>query len=157
MKNDENQAYKFPNYFHAIKTQAKISKQEEQDGVKKLLEFDKNGKSKKAIQQLKNRQRKPSTNKNKKSKFNGGKAYLTEIEDCDASMNDYDPDREDDNVDLKDSKIAYIKNIDLKKKNLERLVKNNFNKMKFRLDCGFNLLIYGVGSKYDFINLFCQK
>ena len=72
-------------------------------------------------------------------------------------MNDYDPDREDDNVDLKDSKIAYIKNIDLKKKNLERLVKNNFNKMKFRLDCGFNLLIYGVGSKYDFINLFCQK
>ena len=29
MKNDENQAYKFPNYFHAIKTQAKISKQEE--------------------------------------------------------------------------------------------------------------------------------
>lgn len=24
------------------------------------------------------------------------------------------------------------------------------------LDCGFNLLIYGVGSKYDIINLFIQ-
>jgi hypothetical protein len=25
------------------------------------------------------------------------------------------------------------------------------------LDCGFNILVYGVGSKIDFLNLFCQK
>jgi hypothetical protein len=32
-----------------------------------------------------------------------------------------------------------------------------FNKMKYMLDCGFNLLVYGVGSKYDMLNLFAQK
>lgn len=31
-----------------------------------------------------------------------------------------------------------------------------FNKMKFMLDCGFNLLVYGVGSKLDLMNLFVQ-
>ena len=29
--------------------------------------------------------------------------------------------------------------------------------MRFLQDCGFNLLIYGVGSKIDFLNLFCQR
>jgi origin recognition complex subunit 2 len=29
--------------------------------------------------------------------------------------------------------------------------------MKYMLDCGFNLLIYGYGSKRDAINLFHQK
>lgn len=50
-----------------------------------------------------------------------------------------------------------IKHNDLKNKNIVNLVKNNFEKMKYMLDCGFNLLIYGVGSKIDIINLFVQK
>lgn len=29
--------------------------------------------------------------------------------------------------------------------------------MKFMLDCGFNLCVYGVGSKYCLLNLFAQK
>ena len=72
-------------------------------------------------------------------------------------MNDFQNDGDDDQVDLKDYRNVYIKNLDLKKKNLEKLTKTNFSKMKFLLDCGFNLLMYGIGSKIDFINLFCQK
>jgi hypothetical protein len=30
-------------------------------------------------------------------------------------------------------------------------------KMKYMLDCGFNLLVYGVGSKMDVLNFFAQK
>ena len=29
--------------------------------------------------------------------------------------------------------------------------------MKYMLDCGFNLLIFGVGSKVDILNYFVQK
>jgi hypothetical protein len=38
-----------------MKSHAKITKPEEQEGVKILLEFSKNGKSKKAIHKLKQR------------------------------------------------------------------------------------------------------
>ena len=29
-----------------------------------------------------------------------------------------------------------------------------FDKMKYMLDCGFNLLVYGVGSRYALLNKF---
>lgn len=32
-----------------------------------------------------------------------------------------------------------------------------FNRLKYMLDCGFNLMLYGVGSKLDLVNLFVQK
>ena len=32
-----------------------------------------------------------------------------------------------------------------------------YQKMKYMLDCGFNLLVYGVGSKVDILNYFVQK
>ena len=50
-----------------------------------------------------------------------------------------------------------IKHKDQKNLNIINIVKQNFEKMKFMLDCDFNLLIYGVGSKIDILNLFVQK
>lgn len=41
-----------------------------------------------------------------------------------------------------------------KNENCKELKKENFAKMKYMLDIGFNLLIYGVGSKRDITNLF---
>ena len=43
-----------------------------------------------------------------------------------------------------------------KSQNCILLKKENFAKMKYMLDIGFNLLIYGVGSKRDITNLFVQ-
>jgi hypothetical protein len=65
------------------------------------------------------------SNKNKKSKFGGQKNYLTDREDLDQSLNDFDP-GDDENEDQNDSKIARIKNADLKRQNLERLTKTKF-------------------------------
>jgi hypothetical protein len=50
--------------------------------------------------------------------------------------------------------IIPIKRHAEKMKHLENLVKSNFVKMKYMMDCGFNLLVYGVGSKLDLLNLF---
>jgi hypothetical protein len=41
-----------------------------------------------------------------------------------------------------------------KEENRILLRKQNFPLMRYYLNCGFNLLIYGIGSKRDFINLF---
>lgn len=56
-----------------------------------------------------------------------------------------------------DAEKTLIKHKDEKNQNIINLVKHNFEKMKFMLDCDFNLLIYGVGSKIDILNLFVQK
>jgi len=55
-----------------------------------------------------------------------------------------------------DGEEALIKNKELKEKRIEHMLKTKdlFNKMKYMLDCGFNLLVHGVGSKYDMLNLF---
>ena len=29
--------------------------------------------------------------------------------------------------------------------------------MKYMMDCGFNLLVYGVGSRYKLLNMFYMK
>jgi len=58
---------------------------------------------------------------------------------------------------MKDAKpSAIIKNVDLKTTSIHSLIKAKNRKMKYLLDCGFNVLLYGVGSKTDFINFFCQ-
>jgi hypothetical protein len=36
-------------------------------------------------------------------------------------------------------------------------MRHTFDKMKYMLDCGFNLMVYGVGSRYKLLNLFFQK
>jgi hypothetical protein len=40
---------------------------------------------------------------------------------------------------------------------LERLPYTMFHPMRHYLNCGFNLLVYGVGSKRKFLNLFTMK
>jgi hypothetical protein len=40
---------------------------------------------------------------------------------------------------------------------LERLPQTMFTSMRHYMNCGFNLLIYGVGSKRKFLNLFTMK
>src|SRR5690606_35202703 len=48
-----------------------------------------------------------------------------------------------------------IKNLQMKREYLERLNSQaTFQQMKYFLDCGFNLLIYGIGSKRRLINNF---
>lgn len=51
----------------------------------------------------------------------------------------------------------YIKNQNLKNLNIKYIFKEQFPKLKYMLDCGFNLMIYGMGSKFDLMNLFVQK
>ena len=62
---------------------------------------------------------------------------------------------------------THIKHFHQKEKRLEQILNPPieqvivhqplFQKMKFMLDCGFNLLVFGIGSKYDILNLFAQK
>lgn len=54
-----------------------------------------------------------------------------------------------------DIKPVIIKNILLKNYHMKNLIQQNYSKIKYMLDCGFNILVYGVGSKIDFLNLFC--
>ena len=56
--------------------------------------------------------------------------------------------------DDEDGPIIPVKRLEEKNINLENLMKKNFIKMKYMMDCGFNLLVYGVGSKLDLMNMF---
>ena len=100
-----------------------------------------------------------------------GKTYLTEIEDCSESAGGgagaevaaegayigagEEDGLEEEEDDVKGFMNTHVKNLEVKSRHVQRLTKQFYGKMKFVLDCGFNLLLFGVGSKIDFINLFC--
>ena len=52
---------------------------------------------------------------------------------------------------------ADIKHQDQKVRNLEKQIKVWHPKMKFYQECGLNLLVYGVGSKRDFLNIYLHE
>lgn len=154
--------YLFPNYFTSQKARAKITKQDEQEGNKILLQMQDKKDTKKKV----TKKKKGSRSKSRKGK------------DLSDSDNIYDEQLEDDRVDLSktrnredqnmleedeecmygDNNVldcnAYIKQINQKNAVAKAFIKERFPKMKYMLDCGFNLLVYGVGSKVDILNLF---
>ena len=52
---------------------------------------------------------------------------------------------------------AEMKHLENKQNQLIKLCDKLHLKMKFFQDCGFNLLIFGVGSKRDFLNIFLHE
>ena len=56
-----------------------------------------------------------------------------------------------------DEQTKLAKHADWKYKLQTKLIKEDFDKMKYMLDCGFNLLVYGYGSKRELINFFHQR
>jgi hypothetical protein len=133
--------YTFPNYFTSQKARAKITKQEEQDGNKLFLGLqDKKEK-------LKNAPVQKSKSKSKKYKN-----YNTESEN--EHMESYDEDALVKQGDKKDKDDTIIKHKPLKNLQIENVMRQTFSKMKYMMDCGFNLMVYGVGSRYKLLNLF---
>lgn len=71
----------------------------------------------------------------------------------------YDQEQPSHSQDTKETLLS-VRNMTQKNNYISNLLHKKvglFNKMKFMLDCGFNLLVYGVGSKLDLINLFVQQ
>lgn len=86
-----------------------------------------------------------------RTKLGGKKLYKTDIEsDEPESLEDMDMEMED------GEKADEVRYGNEKNFNCILLKRENFAKMKYMLDIGFNLLIYGVGSKHDITNLFVQ-
>ena len=151
--------YTFPNYFTSQKARAKITKQEETDGNKLFLGLqDKKEK-------LKNG---PAQKSKSKSKKLGRKGYQTELDSYDSQneqMESYDEhdvvksgdkkDKDDTHIKHKPHKNEWIGTHFNTKKGCDQ--KSTFDKMKYMLDCGFNLMVYGVGSRYKLLNLFIQR
>ena len=89
----------------------------------------------------------------------GGKKYKTDIESSDEFISDeedkrqngdeFDQEMSDEEKQFEDQRHKENKNV-----NCVQIKKQHFAKMKYMLDIGFNLLIFGVGSKYDITNLF---
>lgn len=137
--------YTFPNYFVSQKSRVKITKKEEEDGEKLFLS-----------QKQKPEKASRPQSKNRKRSVKKGRAGSESDEEMEIMDNDFSLDSQ-----------ASIKHY--KKKNdrltlmlcppVEMEIKQQplFQKMRFMLDCGFNLLVFGVGSKYDILNLFAQK
>lgn len=85
------------------------------------------------------------------------KNYQTDIEDDDVDM-DHDDYGAEANINSSDTRLdVHVKHQFLKNKNIELLIKTKYGEMKYMLDCGFNILLYGIGTKFEFLNLFCQK
>jgi len=59
-------------------------------------------------------------------------------------------------VKLETEEESLRKHSSLKETHMAKINMQNNSTMKHYLNCGFNLLIYGVGSKRDFINNFAQ-
>ena len=72
-------------------------------------------------------------------------------------MESYDEDDLVKQGDKKDKDDTIMKHKSLKNRHVEAVMRQTFDKMKYMLDCGFNLLVYGVGSRYKLLNLFYQK
>ena len=49
---------------------------------------------------------------------------------------------------------THIKHRGEKNNQIQGLMDKYFDKMKYMLDCGFNLLVFGVGSRYALLNCF---
>jgi len=133
--------YMFPNYFVSMKSRAKITKIEEEEGNKVLLGLnDKKGGASKVADKKKAQQNKKKAKSRKAYDSDGLSNDEFEAEDAEM-MADFD---------------TIIKHKNKKEARIERIIKDKtlFNKMKYMLDCGFNLLVYGVGSKFDMLNLF---
>lgn len=147
----------FPNYYHSMRGgHGKIDKQEEALASKELIDFKKQVKTKKDKKNLKDRKKGRSKSKNAKNNKNASrKAYLT---DNDIEMDDEEFEDRSEDADFEGNHADFdgvtIKNLPQKATHIFKLKRKKFDKMKFRLDCGFSLLVYGIGSKIDFINLF---
>jgi len=50
-----------------------------------------------------------------------------------------------------------VKHVDEKQKLQESLKQNLFPKMKFYQDCGFNIMVHGVGSKREILNAYLNE
>lgn len=59
-------------------------------------------------------------------------------------------------VKLETEEESLRKHSSLKESHMAKINMQKNSTMKHYLNCGFNLLIYGVGSKRDFINNFAQ-
>ena len=75
--------------------------------------------------------------------------YKTDIESCE--------DVEMDGEISTDGGHFITKYVEQKKGFNTKNFKEKCEKMKYMLDCGFNLLVYGYGSKADSLNLFQYK
>lgn len=59
--------------------------------------------------------------------------------------------------DKEDKNDTFMKHKEHKNQYIEDQMATKFEKMKYMMDCGFNLLVYGVGSRYQVLNLFFQS
>lgn len=75
------------------------------------------------------------------------KAYKTDIE---SGEEDVDMDAELSN----DGLSANTKHTEHKNAFNRNSIRIKFEKMRYMLDCGFNLMVYGYGSKADILHLF---
>jgi hypothetical protein len=50
-----------------------------------------------------------------------------------------------------------VKHAEIKAKRLLQIKEENFSKMKFYQDCGFNIMCFGVGSKRDILNAYAVE
>ena len=73
------------------------------------------------------------------------KSFKTDIEDY---CEDEDPE------DMLDQPDVFIKNLQKKIDLLHKIPNEKYTKMRYMIDCGFNLLIYGIGSKFNILNHF---
>ena len=69
-------------------------------------------------------------------------------------MKDSQYEQSDDLIEKNDFSIKHLSE---KNKNIEKIIEKTFKKMKFSLDCNINIMIYGVGSKYNLLNLFYTR
>ena len=136
---DQKARYAFPNYFISVKTHAKITKQEEQEATKLFLEDSKKDAKKNKKRPASSKKTRPQNNTDGDEQMKGEGGPDEIIDGC----------VDDDDGILKNE---YHKNMVMK-----RLVNEMYPKMKYLLDSGFNLCLYGVGSKIDFLNFFVQQ
>lgn len=62
-----------------------------------------------------------------------------------------------DMADDDDDSGPFPKNVQAKNTLMRKLVGELHPKMKYLLDCSFNICLYGVGSKVDFLNYYVQR
>eukprot|EP00347_Sterkiella_histriomuscorum_P014737 403359737 len=155
--------YYFPNYFESYKLRAKVTEAEETRGKNEILQGDFN----------KNQQMKQKENQ-KKLKEASKKKYFTDAEDTLGQASDYEEILKSGVMGQEAQSLIHHKNEeelqrmeenDLTRKHLSQKRKHyaqvsssaNFTQMKYYLECGFNLLVYGVGSKRNLVNQFVQS
>ena len=123
----------FPNFFTAQKVRAKITQQDIKVGNKELLKTEP----------------KVKQQKSKKSGRTRSDNDMSEEEDPTVFQRPAD-------LKYEDFENALIKNEREKKANFDRLCEKLHKKMKFYQECSLNLMVFGVGSKRDFLNIYCH-